>query len=81
VIGQGIVNGNHQQYKQINGAMLVAKTRDANNNVLAGSNLGGASVIFQNTMQGNGVRYNNCWIQKSLPTSDYKILSFHEIAQ
>jgi hypothetical protein len=81
VIGQGIVAGNHAQYKQINGAMLVAKTRDGNNNVLTGPNLGGASVVFNDSMQGYGIRYSNCWIQKAEPTSDYKILSFHEIAQ
>jgi hypothetical protein len=81
VIGQGTVNGSHAQYKQINGAMLVAKTRDGNNNVLAGSNLGGASMIFQDSMQGAGIRYSNCWIQKSQPTGGYKILSFHEISQ
>jgi hypothetical protein len=81
VIGQGIVNGSHSQYKQINGAMLVAKTRDGNNHVLAGSNLGGASMIFQDSMQGEGIRYSNCWIQKATPTANYKILSFHEISQ
>jgi hypothetical protein len=81
VVGQGIVNGTHMQYKQINGAVLVAKTRDGNNNVLTGSNLGGASMIFNSSMQGNGIRYSNCWIQKVLPTSDYKVLSFHEITQ
>jgi hypothetical protein len=81
VIGQGIVNGSHLQYKEINGAMLVAKTRDGNNNVLPGSNLGGASMIFQDSMQGEGIRYSNCWIQKATPTSNYKILSFHEISQ
>jgi hypothetical protein len=81
VVGQGIVNGNHLQYKQINGAMFVAKTRDGSNHVLAGSNLGGASVSFTDTMQGYGIRYSNCWIQKATPTGNYKILSFHEIAQ
>jgi hypothetical protein len=81
VIGQGIVGGNHSQYKQINGAMLVAKTRDGNNVVLTGPNLGGASVSFQDSMQGNGIRYSNCWIQKATPANAYKILSFHEIAQ
>src|SRR5205823_11308127 len=59
VIGQGIVNGSHQQYKQINGAMLVAKTRDSNNQVLTGSKIGGASVVFSDSMQGNGIRYNS----------------------
>lgn len=81
VIGQGIVNGNHLQYGRINGAMFVAKTRDANNNLLTGSNLGGASVVFNDNMQGNGIRYSSCWIQKSQPTPVYKVLSFHEIAQ
>jgi hypothetical protein len=81
VIGQGIVNGSHSQFKQINGAMLVAKTRDSNNVVLTSSNLGGASVAFNDNMQGEGIRYSNCWIQKAQPTANYKILSFHEIAQ
>jgi hypothetical protein len=81
VIGQGIVNGSHSQYKQINGAMFVAKTRDSNNVVLTGSNLGGASVVFNDSMQGDGIRYSNCWIQKAQLTPSYKILSFHEISQ
>jgi len=81
VIGQGIVNGSHQQYKQINGAMLVAKTRDSNNQVLTGSKIGGASVVFSDSMQGNGIRYNSCWIQKAQPKGKYKILSFREISQ
>jgi hypothetical protein len=81
VIGQGIVAGSHAQYKQINGAILVAKTRDSNNLVLTGPDLGGASVIFNNGMEGNGIRYSSCWIQKAQPTSSYKILSFHEISQ
>jgi hypothetical protein len=81
VIGQGIVKGDHQQFKQINGAMLVAKTRDSvTNQVLLGSLLG-ATVVFDDDMQGNGIRYSSCWIQKAQPTSGYKILSFHEIAQ
>ncbi|HYL84549.1 MAG TPA: hypothetical protein VE263_09960 [Candidatus Angelobacter sp.] len=82
VIGQGIVAGSHLQNKQINGAMLVAKTRDGNNVVLSGSSLGGASVIFSDSMQGYGIRYSYCWIQKATPLGGtYKVLSFHEIAQ
>lgn len=81
VIGQGVVGGSHMQFKQINGAMLVAKTRDsASNQVLSGSLLG-ATVSFSDSMQGNGVRYSSCWIQRSTPTSGYKILSFHEIPE
>jgi len=81
VIGQGKVNGSHMQYKQINGAMLVAKTRDLNNQVLTGPNLGGASVQFTDSMQGNGIQYSACWIQKAQPKGKYKILSFREIPQ
>jgi hypothetical protein len=82
VIGQGKV-GNLQngQFKEINGAMLVAQTRDLNNQVLAGSNLGGASVQFDDGMQGEGIRYSACWIQKAQPKGKYQILSFHEISQ
>ena len=79
VIGQGIVDGSHMQYKQINGAMFVAKTRDPSGNLLP--DLGGALVSFDPAMQGNGIHYSSCWIQKAQPTGGYKILSFHEIAQ
>ncbi len=87
VIGQGAVNNvEHKQYKQINGAMLVAKTRDSNNQVLPGPDLAdssgvAASVEFDDKMQGYGIRYSSCWVQRAQPTSSYKILSFHEIAQ
>jgi len=82
VIGQGKV-GNLQngQFKEINGAMLVAQTRDLNNQVLTGSNLGGASVQYDDGMQGEGIRYSACWIQKAQPKGKYQILSFHEISQ
>jgi hypothetical protein len=80
VIGQGIVNGSHMQYKQINGSMFVAKTRDASGNLLTGR-IGGASVAFLDSMQGNGIRYSSCWVQKAQPVGTYRVLSFHEIAQ
>jgi hypothetical protein len=80
VIGQGIVNGNQHEFKQINGAMFVAKTRNASGNLLTGR-IGGASVSFDPDMQGSGIRYSSCWIQKAQPVASYKVLSFHEIAQ
>jgi hypothetical protein len=80
VIGQGqVINIDHGQYQQINGAVFVAKTRDAGGSLLAG--FGGGSVSFDPPMQGNGIYYSSCWIQKSMPTSGYRILSFHEISQ
>jgi hypothetical protein len=80
VIGQGIVNGSHMQYKPINGAMFVAKTRDTSGILLTGR-MGGASVSFVPSMQGNGIRYSSCWIQNAQPKGKYKILSFREISQ
>jgi hypothetical protein len=81
VIGQGVVNNSlNGQYKQINGAVFVAKTRDGSGNLLTGR-IGGASVSFLDAMQGYGIRYSSCWVQKAQPYSTYKILSFHEIAQ
>jgi hypothetical protein len=80
VIGQGIVNGSHMQFKQINGAMFVAKTRNPDGTLITGR-IGGASVSFSPSMQGNGMRYSSCWIQKAQPTAGYQVLSFHEISQ
>jgi hypothetical protein len=81
VIGQGIVNGSHQQYKQINGAVLVAKTRGPGPSFSLLSSLGGAVVQFDPNMQGAGMQYSSCWIQKAQARGKYKILSFREISQ
>jgi len=81
VIGQGVVNNSQNgQYKQINGAMFVAKTRNPDGSLVSGR-IGGAFVQFDPDMQGNGIRYSSCWVQKAQPTGSYKILSFHEISQ
>jgi hypothetical protein len=82
VIGKGAVGGDHQQYKVINGAMLVAKTRDTYGVLLPDSGgLGGASVVYDDSMQGAGVAYSTCSIQKVIPPANYQVLSFHEIPQ
>jgi Tfp pilus assembly protein PilX len=81
VIGQGkVTNTDHIQYQQMNGAVFVAKTRDASGNLLTGR-IGGASVSFDPNMQGYGIRYSSCWVQKAQPVGTYKVLSFHEISQ
>lgn len=81
VIGQGQINNiDHGQYQQINGAVFVAKTRDAGGNLLTGR-IGGGIVSFDAAMQGNGIRYSSCWIQKAQPIGGYKILSFREVSQ
>jgi len=76
VIGEGkIINVDNTGSREFDGAVFVAKTNGG------GSNLGAADVRFNDDMQGNGIRYSSCWIQRAQPTSGYKILSFHEIAQ
>jgi len=76
VIGEGrIISGNNIGSREFDGAVFVAKTNGG------GSDVGAASVQFDNDMQGTGIRYSSCWIQKAQPTGGYKILSFHEIAQ
>jgi len=81
VIGQGkIDNIDHGLFAQINGAVFVAKTRDAAGNLM-GAKIGGANVSFDPPMQGNGIRYSSCWIAAAQPMSGYKVLSFHEISQ
>ncbi|PYU80970.1 MAG: hypothetical protein DMG50_17840 [Acidobacteria bacterium] len=81
VIGQGIItNTQNGGAQQLNGAVFVAKTRDASGNLLTGR-IGGASVSFDASMQGNGIGYSSCWIQKAQPKGNYKILSFREISQ
>jgi len=83
VVGQGQVTGFRGGSGEFDGAFLVARTRDNAGVLLTGSNLGNSSVNFNagSSMGGTGIRYSNCWIQKSQLTAGYKILSFHEISQ
>ena len=75
VIGQGKINNiDPTGNREFDGAVFVAKTN-------SGPDLGGASVLFLNDMEGNGIRYSNCWIQKARPMGSYRILSFHEVSQ
>ena len=76
VIGNGVLTNNDKHLNGlISGAVYVANTQ------LPDPNLGGGVVSFSQDMDGNGVRYSSCWIQRAQPTSGYKVLSFHEIAQ
>lgn len=82
VIGQGqIINTDIGQAQRMNGAVFVAKTRDASGHLILGGKIGGASVSFTSAMQAAGIRYSSDCINRARPTSGYKILSFHEISQ
>jgi hypothetical protein len=80
---QGSSTGGH-----IEGALFIAKTTDPSGTPLPiGSPLGASRFDFTSnslTPSGSnyyGVYYSNCWIQASMPSLGYKILSFHEISQ
>jgi len=82
VIGKGKINNtDNTGTREIDGAVFVAKTNNTSGVALPDPNLGGASVIFDDHMGGDGIRYSNCWIQKAQPFDSYKVLSFHEISQ
>ena len=83
VIGQGTVTGSKGGNGLFLGAFLVARTHDPSGNLLPDPALGNLTVNFNNgsSMGGKGIYYSSCWIQKSQPSSGYKILSFHEISQ
>jgi hypothetical protein len=67
---------------QIQGSVFLAKTVDASNNPLpASSPLGSPFFNFTSSSANTGIYYSSCWIQASMPSLGYKILSFHEISQ
>jgi hypothetical protein len=81
VIGRGVVVGSKQGIGRVDGAMIVAQTRDASGNVLPDPNLGASTVNFASNMGGAGVYFNSCTILQALAPSTYRALSFREIAQ
>jgi hypothetical protein len=80
VIGQGKVNGDDNGGNEFDGAIFVAKTRDALGNELAA--LGQATFgITPGDGGGSGINYNSCWINSAQPVLSYKALSYREIGQ
>jgi len=82
VIGQGVVQSNHvgNDNGEINGAILVAKTRDSSGNLL--SRLGPASFQPNNPSNGGlGIYYSSCWIKAATRPLTYKVLSYHQLSQ
>jgi len=81
VMGEGkIGNTDNTGSREIDGAVFVART-SSSGVALPDPDLEGASVIFDDHMEGTGIRYSNCWIQKAQPIDSYRVLSFHEIPQ
>lgn len=79
VIGQGSFVSTKAGTGEIDGAMFIAKTRDAANNLLA--TLGSAS--FSQTgggpNLGSGIRFNSCFVKSAEGPITYKIIAFKEI--
>jgi hypothetical protein len=80
IIGKGTVDGSRSGSGEFDGATLLARTVDPSTGAPLAS-LGGVNMQFANNMGGVGYYYSSCWINNSLPTASYKILSFHEISQ
>jgi hypothetical protein len=94
LIGQGNFVSTRGGSGEIDGAMVIAKTRDASGNLLGSL---GASSFSQTggVNSGKGVNYNSCWVNRALgpmytPETSlsamqgplaYRVLSFHEIPQ
>jgi len=80
VLGKGVFTGSHGGIGRIDGALMVAQSRDpVTGNVLPDPNLGSSSVIFNPTTGGYGIYYNSCTILQAQMPSSYRILSFREI--
>ena len=78
VVGQGSLQENGGGNNEYDGAMLVAKTLDAQGHPLATL---GAPVVNWNGGGGNGVYYDSCWIANASKGLNYSVLSFREISQ
>ena len=82
VIGNGKIYSHQGGTGQLNGAVFLARTLDSSGNPLPPSSPPGTpNFDFTSSSGSNGVYYSNCWIQATMPTAGYRILSFHEIAQ
>jgi hypothetical protein len=81
-IGQGIFSSSKNGTGGLQGAVLVAKTRDGAGNLLPGPTLGPAFFGTQTSYgssPGFGILYNSCVTQSAQGPLTYKVLSFHEI--
>ncbi len=84
VIGVGKLSSFQSGSGDFHGAVFLAKTTDTTTSPYTPMSSGAPNVpnfAFTSGSGGNGIYYSNCWIQASMPTAGYRILSFHEISQ
>jgi len=78
VVGQGVMTVSGGGSNQYTGAVLIAKTRDTNGNILP--SLGKTTLNWAGG-GGNGVYYSSGCINSAVNNVTYHVLSFREIAQ
>jgi hypothetical protein len=86
VIGVGKLSSSKGGSGDFHGAMLLANTVNTTTSPYTPLSPptvapGVPNYAFTPGSGGNGIYYSNCWIQTSIPSGGYKILSFHEVAQ
>jgi hypothetical protein len=82
VIGQGIISSSKNGTGGIQGAVVVAKTRDTSGNLLTTTTLGSPFFGTQSSYGSNpgfGIIYSSCLAQTAQGPLSYKVLSFREI--
>jgi len=85
VIGQGNFVSTKDGTGEIDGAVFIAKTRDASGNLLPDSGGLGAASFSQtgsgapNSNLGKGINFNSCLAQSAEGPIAYKVISFKEI--
>jgi hypothetical protein len=86
VIGVGKLSSLQPGSGVFHGAVFLAKTTNTTASPYTPMSPPSAApdvpnFAFATGSGGNGIYYSNCWIQASMPSLAYKILSFHEISQ
>jgi hypothetical protein len=79
VIGKGRFVSTKGGTGQIDGAVLLAETRDSSNNLLPSLGAAYFSQTGSGSNQGLGIRYNSCLVSGALGPISYKLVSFREI--
>ena len=79
VIGQGNFVSTRTGNGRIDGAVLIAQTRDAAGNLLMSLGASSFSQTGPGSNLGQGIQYNSCWIRSAVGPITYKVISFREI--
>src|SRR5215472_2000437 len=80
VIGQGSLVSTNAGVGGIDGAMLIAKTRDSSGNLLATLGASSFSQTGSGSNLGRGIAFNSCIAQAAQGPITYKVISFKEVS-